>query len=262
MKVLLLSERSVMEFREFGDKDRPVVMLLHGGGLNWWNYREQAELLAPRFHVILPILDGHAGSSRAFTSIADNAAEIIDFIDAECVGKVLLAGGLSLGAQILLEMLAQRGDVCRYAFVESAAVIPSRVTHAMIGSAFGSSYALIKNRRFARLQAKSLHIRPELFEDYYRDTCAIAKENMISFLKANTAFSLPEAVRSCSAHLHVFAGSRENGEILKSVKILQKGIPGCSVKILPGLFHGEFSLNHAGEYTDAVISVIEGGKWD
>ena len=256
MKVLLLSERSVMEFREFGDKDRPVVMLLHGGGLNWWNYREQAELLAPRFHVILPILDGHAGSSRAFTSIADNAAEIIDFIDAECVGKVLLAGGLSLGAQILLEMLAQRGDVCRYAFVESAAVIPSRVTHAMIGSAFGSSYALMRSRRFARLQARSLHIRPELFEDYYRDTCAISKADMISFLRANTAFSLPDAVRSCSAQVHVFAGSRENGEILKSVKALQKGIPGCSVKILPGLFHGEFSLNHAEEYADTVMTVI------
>lgn len=31
MKVLSLFERKVMEFREFGDKDRPVVMLLHGG---------------------------------------------------------------------------------------------------------------------------------------------------------------------------------------------------------------------------------------
>ena len=246
-----------MEFREFGDKDRPVVMLLHGGGLNWWNYREQAELLAPRFHVILPTLDGHASSSRAFTSITDNASEIIDFIDAECGGKVMLAGGLSLGAQILLEMLAQRGDVCRHAFVESAAVIPSKITHALIGPAFGSSYALIKNRRFARLQAKSLHIRPELFEDYYRDTCAISKEDMVSFLRANTAFSLPEAVCSCSAHVHVFAGSREKGEILKSAKVLQEEIPGCSVKILPGLFHGEFSLNHAKEYAEAVISVIE-----
>lgn len=58
MKVLSLFERKVMEFREFGDKDRPVVMLLHGGGLNWWNYREQAELLAPRFHVIMPIIEG------------------------------------------------------------------------------------------------------------------------------------------------------------------------------------------------------------
>lgn len=252
----------MIEFREFGNKDLPEVLLLHGGGLSWWNYREQAELLAPRFHVILPILDGHAGSSRAFSSIRDNATELIEFIDLYCSGKVLLAGGLSLGAQILLEMLALRGDICSYAFIESAAVIPSRITHALIGPAFVSSYALIKNRRFARLQAKSLHIRPELFEDYYRDTCAIAKENMISFLKANTAFSLPEAVRSCSAQVHVFAGGRENGEILKSVKVLQKGIPGCSVKILPGLFHGEFSLNHAGEYTDAVISVIEGGKWD
>lgn len=43
MKVLSLFERKVMEFREFGDKDRPVVMLLHGGGLNWWNYRKQGK---------------------------------------------------------------------------------------------------------------------------------------------------------------------------------------------------------------------------
>ena len=144
-----------MEFREFGDKDRPVVLLLHVGGLNWWNYREQAEQLAPQFHVILPTLDGHAGSSRAFSSISDNAAEIIGFIDAECGGNVLLAGGLSLGAQILLEMLAQRGDVCRHAFVESAAVIPSKLTHALIGSAFGSSaFMLCAGTRVCREQGK------------------------------------------------------------------------------------------------------------
>lgn len=124
----------VIGYMEFGDNDRPVVMLFHGGGLNWWNYREQAELLESRFHVVLPVLDGHAGSGRPFTSIGDNAAELIDFVDSEFGGRILLAGGLSLGAQILLEMLAQRGDVCRYAFVESAAVIPSRITHAVISA--------------------------------------------------------------------------------------------------------------------------------
>ncbi len=253
----------MIEFREFGDRDSPVVMILHGGGLNWWNYRQQAELLKHRFHVILPVLDGHAGSSRAFSSIRDNAAELIDFVDSNCGGRILFAGGLSLGAQILLEMLAQRGDVCKFALIESTAVIPSKITHALIGPAFGSCYALMKSRGFARIQAKSLHIRPEMFEDYYRDTCAISKEDMISFLKANTSFSLPDAVRSCSAQIHVFAGSRENGEILKSVRVLQETIPGCSVNILPGLFHGEFSLNHAGEYADTVVSIIdaeEGGK--
>ena len=244
----------MIEFKEFGDKDKPVVMLLHGGGLNWWNYREEAELLKPYFHVILPVLDGHAGSSRSFSSIRDNATELINFIDSNFGGKVLLIGGLSLGAQILLEMLALRGDICSYAFIESAAVIPSKVTHALIGPALNCSYPLIKIRGFAKLQAKSLHIKPEMFEDYYRDTCAILKKDMISFLKANTSFSLPKETGSCSAKVYVFAGSRENREILKSVKVIQERIPGCSVRILPGLFHGEFSLNHAKEYVNAILS--------
>ena len=29
-------------------------MLLHGGGLSWWNYRAEAELLGDRCHVVLP----------------------------------------------------------------------------------------------------------------------------------------------------------------------------------------------------------------
>lgn len=68
-------------------------MLLHGGGLSWWNYREVAEGLQDHFHVILPILDGHAGSDRDFTTIQSNAAEIISFIDTQLKGSVLLIGG-------------------------------------------------------------------------------------------------------------------------------------------------------------------------
>lgn len=244
----------MIEFKEFGDKDKPVVVFLHGGGLNWWNYREEAELLKPNFHVVLPILDGHAGSNQPFTSIHDNASRLIDFIDSNFGGKVLLIGGLSLGAQILLEMLALRGNFCSYAFVESAAVIPSKVTHALIGPSLRFSFPLIKSRGFAKLQAKSLHIRPDLFEDYYRETCAISKKDMISFLKANTSFSIPKEACSCSAQVYVFAGSRENKEIFKSVKVIQERLSGCSVRILPGLFHGEFSLNHAKEYVNAILS--------
>ena len=110
-----------MNATEFGDNKAKSVLLLHGGGLSWWNYREEARLLQDDFHVILPVLDGHAGSDRAFTSIEDNAGEIIRYIDEKLGGSILLIGGLSLGGQILLEMLSQRRDICRYALVESAA---------------------------------------------------------------------------------------------------------------------------------------------
>ena len=128
-----------MNYQEFGAKNRDTLILLHGGGLSWWNYREEAEMLQSEYRVILPVLDGHAGSDRPFTTIENNAAEIISFIDGHLGGSVLLMAGLSLGGQILLEMLAQRKDICRYALVESAPVLPDRLTHALIAPAFGCS---------------------------------------------------------------------------------------------------------------------------
>lgn len=46
-----------MQFREFGEAKREKLVLLHGGGLSWWNYRETAEILKNDFHIVLPILD-------------------------------------------------------------------------------------------------------------------------------------------------------------------------------------------------------------
>ena len=245
-----------MIYKEYGTANNDTIILLHGGGLSWWNYREAAGLLSPDYHVILPVLDGHAGSGRAFTSIEDNAAEIIDFIDQNLNGRVLMIGGLSLGAQIVLEMLSRRKDICRYALIESAAVIPSKITNALIGPAFGSSYGLIRNKSFARLQFRSLRMKQGLFEDYYRDTCRISKTDMMAFMKANTAYSLKKAIRECSAEVHVFIGEKETHEILSSADVIVKKIQNAELEILPGLYHGEFSINHAEEFADKVRSIV------
>ncbi len=246
-----------MNYREFGTDNDDVVILLHGGGLSWWNYRDVAALLEDRFHVILPILDGHAASDRHFTSIEDNAAKIIDFIDKGFGGHVYLIGGLSLGAQILLEMLSQRADICSHALVESAAVVPSRLTHALIGPAFGSSYGLIRRRWFSRLQFKSLHMKEELFEDYYRDTCLIGKVDMIAFMKANTSYFLKNGLKESKADVHVFWGGRENREIKRSADLIRSALPACKFSCLKDLYHGEFSINHAGEYAEEIRSIHE-----
>lgn len=234
-----------------------TVILLHGGGLSRWNYRQEAELLKNDFNVVLPVLDGHAGSDRPFTSIEDNAQEIIDLIDREFGGSVFLIGGLSLGAQVLLEILSRRNDICSHALVESPSVIPSALTKALTGPMLGCSYALIKNRAFSKLQFKSLHIREDLFEDYYRDTCLISKADMKAFLKASVSYSLKDEIKECSSSVHVFSGEKETGVVLKSAELIRNTIPGCKLTILPGLYHGEFSLNHPDEYADVVKSLIK-----
>ena len=247
-----------MQVIEYGADQRESILLLHGGGLSWWNYREAAELLKNEYHILLPILDGHAGSDRPFTTIEENAAEIISMIDERCGGSVRMIGGLSLGAQILLEILSQRQKISPYALVESAAVIPSGLTNALIAPAVAGSYRMIQNRSFARMQFRSLHIKPELFEDYYRDTCRIKKKDMISFLKANTAYALKDAICGVSSEVHVYYGGKESGVIKRSAEIIGKTLPACRLHCLRDYRHGEFSINHAELFADTVRQIIGG----
>ena len=88
-----------MTVMEYGKQNQDTILLLHGGGLSWWNYREAAEFLAEQYHVVLPVLDGHAGSDAAFTTIENNAARLISYIDARFGGQVLAIGGLSRHSQ-------------------------------------------------------------------------------------------------------------------------------------------------------------------
>ena len=246
-----------MQYREFGADRRETVLLLHGGGLSWWNYREAAARLQSEYRVILPILDGHAGSDRAFTSIADNALEIFDFIDRSLGGSVALLGGLSLGGQVALEMLARRGNICRAALIESAAAIPDRWTAALIGPALAGSYGLIKQKWFARLQFRSLRIQPALFADYYRDSCAIARDDMKTFLRASSLYVPGDGLRGCSVRTRVYVGAREDRRMRESALRLREALPESTLTVLPGLAHGEFSLNHPDAYAESVRSLLQ-----
>ncbi len=245
-----------MRYVEYGNQNPETVILLHGGGLSWWSYRDAAQLLSDRFHVVLPILDGHADSDAPFTSIEDNAARIISHIDEHFGGKVLAVGGLSLGGQITVEMLAQRPDICRFALLESTLVKPSRLIHALIKPSFGMSYGLIKQKWFAKMQAAYLGIPQKLFDDYYWDTCKISKEDMIVFLQSNSAYSIRPALRNTQAKVHIVFGSKEQSSIRTSGKLLNHTIPCSTLEALPRYRHGDLSLNHPEQYAQMLLTMI------
>ena len=86
------------------------------------------------------------------------------------------------------------------------------------------------------------------FEDYFRDTARISKENMIAFLKANTAYKLKPEFQKCQAHVRIVAGGREQKGILRSAQLLHQALPGSTLEVKEGLFHGEYSINHPDRY--------------
>lgn len=246
----------MMQLVEYGKQNKEVIVLLHGGGLSWWSYQAVAELLQDRYHVILPILDGHAESDSGFSSIADNASTILSYLDQHHNGKVLAIGGLSLGAQILVELLSQRTDICRYAVIESASVIPTKITQMLIRPVFGISYGLIRRKWFSRLQFRALKIREDLYDVYYRDTCKIKKSDLISILEASASYCLKESIRDTTAKICILVGGREQRNMIRSAHRLHQMIKNSELNILDGYHHGELGINHAKEYRNLLEHIL------
>lgn len=245
-----------MKYVEYGVEKEDVIILLHGGGLAPWNYYKEAAILKDKYHIVIPVLDGHNESHRNFISIEENARSIIAYIDENFGGKVLFIGGLSLGGQILVEILSKRKDICRFAIIESALVIPMKTTNALIKPAFSLCYPLVKRRWFARLQFASMHINEEFFEEYYQDSAAITKENLTAFLAANSNYKIKDNLTNCQAKVQILVGGKESTIMKKSAEIIHRQIPDSSMEIIQGYHHGDLSINYPQIYTQKVIELI------
>ena len=245
-----------MNIVEFGKENSQIIILLHGGGLSWWNYREAAALLSSEYHVVIPLLDGHAGSNFPFESIETAAEHIHTLITQNYGGKVLAIGGLSLGGQILTELLSIAPDICKFAVIESALVIPMKLTNQLVSPMVSMSYGPIQKRWFSKIQFQQLHMPAVLFEEYYRDTCKISKKDMTTFLKSNSSYNLKDSFANTSAKVLIAVGEKEMPIMKQSANMLHHALQGSQLHILHGFQHGDLSINHPEEYMKLLKSVM------
>ncbi len=250
-----------MKFMEFGDPGTPVVFLLHGGGLSWWSCRDAVRGLQSRYFVVTPVLDGHGeDGGTEFVSIEDSAQKLIRRIDERYGGHIFALCGLSLGAQITAEALAQRPDLAEYAVIESALVCPlgfSRLSE----SAVKLTYGLIKKRWFAKLQAKSFILPEDMFEDYFEDSKKITLPSLLNVTRSNAAYTVKPTLRNTTAKVLVAAGLKEPSVMIKSAEMLHEAIPGSQLYLMPGLRHGELSVGHGADYAELLIRFFTGAPF-
>lgn len=236
-------------FKEFGNKKLPVIVLLHGGGLSWWSWKNQIEILQNNYCVVTPIIDGHGEDyDTTFISIGDSANKIINYIKTNHNGKVFAICGLSIGAQIVVEILSKDKDITENAVIESALVYPMKYTTALTVPMFNLIYGLIKKRWFAKIQAKSLYVPTSLFETYFQDSSSMTKETLINITRSNGLYSLSDNINKTTAKVLIIAGGKEIHLMKKSAKLINSSIHNSTLKILPKSGHGELSLLHPQEY--------------
>ena len=237
----------MMRFLEFGTSG-PVVLLLHGGGLSWWSCSKVIDALESNFRVIAAVIDGHGDDGGTFISIEDSASKVVSYIGSKLGGKVFFLGGLSLGAQIVVETLSIRADITEYALIESALVCPIPGIARMAGPTYGLLYGLIEKRWFSKWQAKSMALPDELFEDYYRDSRKMTKESLVNISLSNGRYQIKEGLSHTRAKAMILVGSREIKSMRRSAELLHKAIAGSELVVAQGRRHGETSIAYPTEY--------------
>lgn len=227
----------------------PTIILLHGEWISWWSFQEIIDFLKRDYHIVAPIIDGHgADGETTFLSIQESAQKIIQYIDQNLQGNVFAICGVSLGAQIVIEILSKRENIAKYAIVESTSVVPIKGPSIIRNIASRLSFALNRQKWLAKLFSKKLCVTPEMFLQYYQDSLNISYESWMNIEKSRTQYIAPTTLSKSDTKVLIIIGSKEIKAMDKSVRLLMNGIPQSRVCIVPEMKHGELSLAHCTEY--------------
>ena len=80
---------------------------------------------------------------------------------------------------------------------------------------------------------------------------------MIAFLQESSMYPMKKSLGECVAETHLFVGERENRRILLSARMLHETLRDSNLHILPALYHGEFSINHADLYVKELRAIVK-----
>ena len=114
-----------MNFRTLGNKAAPTLMLIPGLGVSYEIFLPLIGLLEDRFHIIAVEVDGFTLDRHTdFTSVDDQASQIVEYVKEHHAGHLDVAYGLSLGGKILSRVLERNEVVIDHAFMDAAPLLP------------------------------------------------------------------------------------------------------------------------------------------
>lgn len=246
-----------MLFRETGDTNLPTIILLHGGGLSDWSWDKVAGILKSKYHIVMPVIDGHGDDGYTeFTSIEESAKKLICYIDEKLGGKIFAIGGLSLGAQITAEVISIRNDITEFAILESTLVYPIKGITLLTVPTYKLLYGLIKRRWFSTAQAKFLCVPEYEFEHYYQDSLRMSRKTLINITLSNGNYRLKDFITNTSAKVLIIVGSKEIRIMKKSAELLHSKIKRSQLYIAQGMRHGELSLIYEEKYIEQLKTLF------
>ena len=114
-----------MDFKAFGKEGAHTLMLIPGLGVSYEIFLPLVDLLKDKYRIIAVQVDGFTlGVQTEFTSIDDQAEQVIVHIKDHYDGHLDCAYGLSLGGKILSRVLERNEVIIDHAIMDAAPLLP------------------------------------------------------------------------------------------------------------------------------------------
>ena len=248
-----------MLFHEFGKKHNPPVLCIHGMMQRWESEYELLKPLEKHYRLIIPAMDGFYDGSGTFTSFADQARQIEEYVQQHHDGKLHGAYGASQGGLMLTELLTRnqitiRTVVMDGVYVAHQGAVSGWITYKM--------FCQFKNTgRFPALihvMMKLMGVKlKDMLGDFENSLYLNASDESVkrNFMENYTYRVRPE-IKHTGSRVYLWCGSKEPYAI-KSHNILKKYLRHYEETIFDEYGHGEMLLKHGAEMCQRIHSALQ-----
>lgn len=258
-----------MNFRTFGAPQNPHIMLIHGGGNAWWNFKRQAEALSPNYYVILPTLDGHGEEfATEYRSTEEEADKLLTYIDLNCGGHLFALCGVSLGGQIVMELLSRRSDLAQKAIIDGSLCYPQKAMAEFCIASVKLCGGLLFGEKACR---KQLAMMPKMVPEkmlypediqrlYIHDMPLTPPKTLMTMYRTYMAnYTLKESVGSTKAQVLYWYGEKEMHCVKRSADRFKSLVPGTRIYEAKGYGHGYLAIYLPEEWLSLALPLFEEG---
>ncbi len=227
-------------FKETGTKNQETIIFLHGGGLAGWIWDEQIKSFHD-YHCIVPDLPEHGKSANVGPFTIECAAEmVVDLIkNHNSDGKAHLVG-ISLGAQIIVQILATHPDVVNHALITGTLIrnMPHRETLLKLMDYTFKVYEPVKDTKFfIKANMRMYNISKDHFDKFKESTLQLKTDSLHRILNENLFFTLPEGLKDANSPVLVMMGEKDYKVIKESARDLVNALPNSKSYIVPKRGH-------------------------
>ena len=231
-----------MRYKEFGQKHKPVLVLIHGFGVSWKMWEPIIPQFSEAYQIFVPLLPGHdLEQASVFQSIEDCAAEITGNLKEKGVNQVHAIIGCSLGGSITSAILALDKITIEHAIIDGGPLVPMNPILLKLATAYRYHF-VIKACRKGRNPFTKTFFPPAMAEDAQKVCAQMSDVTYFNVHRSAFNYHLPESVATTKANVAYWYGSKEAFICKPYIRRLSQVLPTASINEFPGFNHGELVM--------------------